>query len=130
MAQGQLDSVHQGLSSIYWLSSYPFGLILRLWVVTKMAASTPITNSSQVQIQRKELLLLFQQSQQLQTIPDWLWVSATRRLWFCQIGQILDSKHYMSTKIVKYSLGLMIKELMDLIPMVCLYLWLYIIPGT
>lgn len=59
MDQELLGSAHWGLSSIFWLSIYPFDLIFRL-SVTKMAASSPINSFSQVQIQRKEWVLLLQ----------------------------------------------------------------------
>lgn len=133
MDQEQLDSAHQGLSFIFWLSSYPFGLILRLWAVTRMAASSPITNSSQVQIQKKELLLLSQQSQQPQVIFNWLWVSVPRRLW---LSDWPDHRQQNITCIIKwFGIHWAIhwyswRSSQAWFLWVCLSLWLYIIPGT
>ena len=56
--QEKSDPAYGHLCSVFWLTIYSFDLTFRPWLVTETAASSPITSFSQVQIHRKEWILL------------------------------------------------------------------------
>ena len=56
--QEKSDPAYGHLCSVFWLNIYSFDLTFRPWLVTETAASSPITSFSQVQIHRKEWILL------------------------------------------------------------------------
>ena len=74
--QQQLDPAYGDLRSVFWLNIHSFDLILRPWLVTDTAASSPITSFSQVQIHRKEYFFPSNEDSPRLHVTGSNWISA------------------------------------------------------